>query len=80
MPQAFFAGPPPPLLLQGFDFMSLDDGMRSKEYHEALLKFNEMEGDAMERGYWLPENQGEDEKRVRQCMSMCMASVERQPG
>jgi len=28
-----------------------------------------MEEEAMERGYWLPENQGEEAKRVRHGMA-----------
>ncbi|KAF5834170.1 hypothetical protein DUNSADRAFT_9245, partial [Dunaliella salina] len=59
-----FAGRLPwEVVAAGFDFMGLDDGMRSKEYDEALERFDQMEQEAMQRGYWLPENQGEETKR-----------------
>lgn len=45
--------------------MGLDDGMRTQKYQAALDRFAEIEREAMERGYWLPENQGEEVKRVR---------------
>lgn len=50
--------------VQGLDFLGLDDGMHSKKYAAALDRFAEMEREAEERGYWLPENQGEETKRV----------------
>eukprot|EP00983_Pelagomonas_calceolata_P017149 537553-Pelagomonas_calceolata.AAC.2 len=43
--------------------MGLDDGMHSKKYEEALERFDQMEQEAIQRGYWLPENQGEETKR-----------------
>eukprot|EP00200_Dunaliella_tertiolecta_P005678 CAMPEP_0202354392 /NCGR_PEP_ID=MMETSP1126-20121109/9731_1 /ASSEMBLY_ACC=CAM_ASM_000457 /TAXON_ID=3047 /ORGANISM="Dunaliella tertiolecta, Strain CCMP1320" /LENGTH=642 /DNA_ID=CAMNT_0048946851 /DNA_START=219 /DNA_END=2148 /DNA_ORIENTATION=+ len=59
-----FAGRLPwEVVAAGFDFMGLDDGMHSKKYEEALERFDQMEQEAIQRGYWLPENQGEETKR-----------------